>query len=159
MCSKDYYDLLQVPRGASESQIKRSYRKLALQYHPVGPRLCSPMSSLNHIKCDACKASTMIHCLLASCTAHSMSCKRCICLAAAPGMLKRAPYARWAWCSCACVARQHMLLSALTVVTSRAHVLSCQKAIKLSTSTTSAACYSASVPWQPVQASSSDTYH
>ncbi len=38
-CRKDYYDVLQLPKGASESQIKRSYRKLALQYHPVGPML------------------------------------------------------------------------------------------------------------------------
>lgn len=35
LCSKDLYDILQVPKGASESLIKRSYRKLALQYHPV----------------------------------------------------------------------------------------------------------------------------
>jgi DnaJ family protein B protein 11 len=26
--------VLQVPKGASEDQIKRSYRKLALKYHP-----------------------------------------------------------------------------------------------------------------------------
>ena len=32
---KDYYDILQVPKGAPDSLIKRSYRKLALQYHPV----------------------------------------------------------------------------------------------------------------------------
>ncbi|XP_008797219.2 dnaJ protein ERDJ3B isoform X1 [Phoenix dactylifera] len=31
---KNYYDVLQVPKGASEEQIKRSYRKLALKYHP-----------------------------------------------------------------------------------------------------------------------------
>ena len=31
---KSYYDVLQVPKGASEDQIKRSYRKLALKYHP-----------------------------------------------------------------------------------------------------------------------------
>eukprot|EP00967_Tisochrysis_lutea_P074961 scaffold100840_cov19-Tisochrysis_lutea.AAC.1 len=31
---RDYYDLLQVPRGASEAVIKRSFRKLALKYHP-----------------------------------------------------------------------------------------------------------------------------
>lgn len=31
---KDYYEVLQVPRGATDAQIKRSYRKLALQYHP-----------------------------------------------------------------------------------------------------------------------------
>uniref|UniRef100_A0A7S0US37 J domain-containing protein n=1 Tax=Polytomella parva TaxID=51329 RepID=A0A7S0US37_9CHLO len=31
---KDYYDLLKVPRGANDAQLKRSYRKLALQYHP-----------------------------------------------------------------------------------------------------------------------------
>ena len=40
-CSKDYYDILQLSRGASESQIKRSYRKLALQYHPVSLPRCS----------------------------------------------------------------------------------------------------------------------
>ena len=34
-CRKDYYDVLQVPKGAPDSLIKRSYRKLALQYHPV----------------------------------------------------------------------------------------------------------------------------
>ena len=37
IAAKDYYDLLSVPKGASESQIKRAYRKLALQYHPVSP--------------------------------------------------------------------------------------------------------------------------
>lgn len=31
---KSYYDILQVPKGASEDQIKRAYRKLALKYHP-----------------------------------------------------------------------------------------------------------------------------
>ncbi|XP_031374900.1 dnaJ protein ERDJ3B [Punica granatum] len=30
----NYYDILQVPKGASDEQIKRSYRKLALKYHP-----------------------------------------------------------------------------------------------------------------------------
>nr|XP_043609803.1 dnaJ protein ERDJ3B [Erigeron canadensis] len=32
--AKSYYDILQVPKGASDEQIKRSYRKLALKYHP-----------------------------------------------------------------------------------------------------------------------------
>lgn len=31
---KSYYDVLQVPKGASDEQIKRAYRKLALKYHP-----------------------------------------------------------------------------------------------------------------------------
>lgn len=32
--AKSYYDILQVPKGASDEQIKRAYRKLALKYHP-----------------------------------------------------------------------------------------------------------------------------
>ncbi|GFR47089.1 hypothetical protein Agub_g8659, partial [Astrephomene gubernaculifera] len=32
--AKDYYELLQVAKGANEAQLKRAYRKLALQYHP-----------------------------------------------------------------------------------------------------------------------------
>lgn len=31
---KSYYDTLQVSKGASDEQIKRAYRKLALKYHP-----------------------------------------------------------------------------------------------------------------------------
>ncbi|KAF5931430.1 hypothetical protein HYC85_032303 [Camellia sinensis] len=34
IAGKSYYDILQVPRGASDEQIKRAYRKLALKYHP-----------------------------------------------------------------------------------------------------------------------------
>lgn len=35
MPRRDYYDVLSVAKGASESQLKRAYRKLALKYHPV----------------------------------------------------------------------------------------------------------------------------
>ena len=34
MTKRDYYEVLGVPRDAGDEQIKKAYRKLALQYHP-----------------------------------------------------------------------------------------------------------------------------
>jgi curved DNA-binding protein len=34
MASKDYYQILEVPRTASQEEIKKSFRKLAMKYHP-----------------------------------------------------------------------------------------------------------------------------
>jgi molecular chaperone DnaJ len=34
MANKDYYEVLGLQRGASDDEIKRAYRKLALKYHP-----------------------------------------------------------------------------------------------------------------------------
>ena len=31
---RDYYDILGVPRGASDADIKRAFRRLAQQWHP-----------------------------------------------------------------------------------------------------------------------------
>ena len=32
--SKDYYGVLELPRGATDVEIKKAYRKLAMKYHP-----------------------------------------------------------------------------------------------------------------------------
>jgi len=34
MAKRDYYKVLDVPRGATEAEIKKSYRRLAMKYHP-----------------------------------------------------------------------------------------------------------------------------
>src|SRR6516164_9090159 len=34
MSKRDYYKVLDVPKGATEAEIKKAYRRLAMKYHP-----------------------------------------------------------------------------------------------------------------------------
>ena len=34
MSKRDYYDILGLSKGASEGEIKKAYRKMAIKFHP-----------------------------------------------------------------------------------------------------------------------------
>jgi molecular chaperone DnaJ len=34
MSKRDYYEILGVAKGAAQDEIKKAYRKVAMQYHP-----------------------------------------------------------------------------------------------------------------------------
>ena len=40
MDSKEYYSLLNIDRTASREEIKKAYRKLAMEFHQIGRASC-----------------------------------------------------------------------------------------------------------------------
>ena len=34
MSKRDYYDILEIPKGSGADEIKKAYRKMAIKYHP-----------------------------------------------------------------------------------------------------------------------------
>ena len=61
MAKRDYYKVLDVPRGATEAEIKKAYRRLAMKYHPDrNPNDREAEESFKEAK-EACEVLTDTH--------------------------------------------------------------------------------------------------